>query len=97
MITDDQVREAKKAAPFVPMKNLLEIMRIAQTGMVQETPEPQGHPIEEGYPAPHFADDNGNILWKRSGVWMIGAHASGTPIDATHWRITNRKAAELQG
>lgn len=48
----------------------------------------EGEPIpcSERLPGDGDADSKNNVMWLRSGVWMLGRYAPGQPVDATHWR-----------
>lgn len=40
----------------------------------------------ERLPNTEDADVNGDVLWLRSGTWVLGRVHRGKPVDATHWR-----------
>lgn len=43
---------------------------------------------EDRLPEPADADMYGDLLWLRSGIWVLGKQRNGVPVDATHWMHT---------
>lgn len=48
--------------------------------------EDKGIECAQRLPTQDDADDNGDVEWLRSGVWMRGRVSTGVPVDATRWR-----------
>lgn len=97
MSIDDKLRRARAAAPYIPVNDLIEIMRIAQEGMVETEVEDPGFSLESSRPRLHDADSKGFIEWKRSGQWLRHILDDEIPVDATDWRHTDLKKRELTG
>ncbi len=47
-------------------------------------------PISTRLPTEQDADKNGDVLWLRSGIEMLGRVRSSPPVDATHWRPAHK-------